>query len=213
MAIIKSWLAYGDVIVDEANTLTGPTNATFQQSLGAAVWKVDFMMYCMSIGIKSVHFESVFGSNQAMWKPWSTPGSPAFTGSGYYSLLPAADFLAGEAQVQQLVANNTFTAYASYSGCLRRVALLNLEAWSGDNRPNTTVTLSGLPDCEIKVKFLNCPGGAVCPVANMTYGGSQWTAASNGLEVPVTNDTQCLKVQGGSVNIDVPATSVAILFF
>ena len=56
--------------------------------------------------------------------------------------------------------------------------------------------------------------GAYALAPNITYGGSQWTAESNGLEVKgvAENGTQVFDVKNGKVVIDMPATSAALVW-
>ena len=162
MAVQKSWRDYLaakhiPLIMDEANVLSGPTNETLMSTLGSAVWRVDYFMYCMSIGIQRVHYESVFGSNQSMWQPYANNGSPQQTRGGYYSYIPTADFIGnagGTTQVSQIQVDGMtdgakFVAYAAYNGTTpARLALINFNEWSSSEalgpRGNTTINLTGL---------------------------------------------------------------------
>jgi len=234
MAEQKGWVDYlaanfGEsipLVMDEANVLTGPTNETLQSSLGSAVWRTDYFLYCMSIGINRVHYESVFGSNQSLWQPFDSDGTPAQTRGAFYAYPPTADFIGntgGKTKVAQIEVNNTidgtyFTAYAAYNGStIARIALVNFNEWSeveGTTRPNTTITLTGLSDTEsVMVKYLSSDEGAAGMASGITYGGSQWTAKSVGKEVyGVRNDTVSLEVEDGEVDVVVPYTSVAVVF-
>ena len=214
------------LIMSEVNVLTGGANITFLQSLGVSVWMVDYMLYMMSIGVKRVHWESVFSSGQATFMPSTSGSQVAGTGAAYYSLPATAEFIGntgGTSQVAQVAVNGTnnnnrFTAYASYNGTtLARMALINLNPWStsdSSDRPTVPVSLSiPISISSVVVKYLNSPGGAYGANTTITYGGSQWTYASLGNEVTgVRNDTVNLPVVSGAVTIIVPHTSVAMVF-
>ena len=214
------------LILDEVNVITGGNNYTVTQSLGASIWMVDFMLYCMTIGVKRVHWESVYASFQATWTPSTTGPKPAGTGAGFYALPPTAEFIGltnGTSKVSQVAVNGTidnpyFTAYASFNdSALARVALVNLQPWSSGGtaeRPMTTVLLDGLDTAShLTVKYLTSPGGAHGQNTTLTYGGSQWTWESQGKEVTgVTGDTVEVAVCDGSAEVLVPATSVAMVF-
>jgi hypothetical protein len=63
-------------------------------------------------------------------------------------------------------------------------------------------------------KILTTQLGSWAEGFNVTYGGSQWTYASNGLEVPgVTQDTLTLTPMNGQISFNLPASSAALLFF
>ena len=58
-------LAY---ILSKVNLVTNPptpVDPSFPNSLAVALWRMDFMLYTMSIGVKTLHFENEFGSFQA----------------------------------------------------------------------------------------------------------------------------------------------------
>ena len=212
------------LIMDEVNVLSGVANPTLMNGFVGSVYRVDYFLYCASIGIKRVLVESVFGSNQSVWVPYASEGTPAQTRGAYYSYLPTADFIGntgGNTRIAQLPVNGSdvarFSAYAGYNGqTLRTVALVNFNEWSAGegNRTITSVTLSGLTNAtSVHVKYLSNPSGGNGFPDQTTYGGSQWTAASQGKEVTgVAKDTVMLRVVGGRVVVPVPFTSVAIVF-
>ena len=232
MAEQKGWRDYLaakhiPLVMDEANVLSGPTNETLMSTLGSAVWRVDYFMYCMSIGIQRVHYESVFGSNQSMWQPYANNGLPQQTRGGYYSYIPTADFIGdtgGTTQVSQIQVNGMtdgakFVAYAAYNGTTpARLALINFNEWSSSEalgpRGNTTINLTGLGKGTTKatVRYLTHPEGGAGLAGGITYGGSQWTPESFGKEAyGAANDTVTLHVTGGAVSVTVPYTTVAIV--
>lgn len=232
MAVQKGWTEYLagmgiPLIMDEVNVLTGQTNETLVSSLASAVYRVDYFLYCMTIGIKRVSMESVFGSNQSVWQAFESNGSPAQTRGAYYSYLPTADFIGNTGDNTNVAQINVdgatdgarFIAYAAYDNqTLNRIALINFNDWSQvqyqEPRGTTNVTLTGLSDTKtITVKYLTHPEGGAGLASGITYGGSQWTFASLGLEQPGGNDdTITLEVSDGQAHVSVPYTSVAIVF-
>jgi hypothetical protein len=232
MAIQKSWAEYLrdsyniSLTMDEVNVLSGSPNVTVQSSLGSALWRTDYFLYCMTIGIKRVSYESVFGSNQSMWQSYDSNGSPAQTRGGYYSYLPAADFIGntgGNTVVTQLGVDGhlddpKIIEYAAYNKReLSRMAIVNFHQWSREeglfDRPVTNITLSGINVKKVTVKYLNHPDGAAGLADGITYGGSQWTAESMGEEVKgVANDTLVVWGANGQIHVPVPWSSVAVVF-
>ena len=230
MTFQKKWtdylLNYKDgaipLIMDEANVLSGPRNITIMDGLAGAVWRADYFFYCMTIGIKRVHMETLFGSYQANWVSQASDGQPATTRAGYYSFLPAADFIGtgNNTEVAQIAVDGDIDhqiVYGSYNdGKLGRLALVNFNEWDSTNAPTaptTTFKLNGLQGAsKLNIKVLQGNAGAGGLEETITYGGSQWTADSGGLEATGVqgNGTWEVQVQVGCAEVDVPYTSVAI---
>lgn len=216
-----------DYVVDELNVLNGAANLTFSSSLGTALASVDFMMYAMTLGVKRVHFEQVYGSNQALWIPSTSGSSTAQTHSGYYALIAASEFIGGttgNTKVQQIAPSGgndglTFSAYVAYNGDTpHRVALLNLNYWDqseGSQRPQPTVKVTDIsPDVsKVTVEYLTNPGGAAQNADQTTFGGSQWPFSSLGVERKgVQNTTIQVQVTDGVAQIPSPYSSIAIVY-
>jgi len=233
MAEQKGWVDYLasidgasiPLIMDEANVITGPANVSLESSLASAVWRTDYFLYCASIGIKRVQYESVFTSLQSVWQPSDSYTSPAQTRAAFYAYPPMAEFIGetnGTTKISQIPVNGTIDgqhliAYAAYNGSVAaRMALVNFNEWSNMNstaRPSSTFSLTGLGCTHVTVKYLSSDEGATGLADGITYGGSQWTAASSGKEVyGVRNDTVVLGVKNGKVKVPVPYTSVAMVF-
>lgn len=225
----KFFQTYGkvDYALDELNVLNGAANLTFSSSLGTALASVDFMLYAMTLGIKRVHFEQVYGSNQALWIPSTSGSSTAKTHSGYYALIAASEFIGGtggNTKVQQITPGggndgSTFSAYVAYNGNTpHRVALLNLNYWDesqGSQRPQPTVKVTGISSSvsTVTVEYLTNSGGAAQNADQTTFGGSQWPYSSLGVERKgVQNTTIQVQVAGGVAQVPSPYSSVAIVY-
>jgi hypothetical protein len=213
--------------LDESSVYTGPppNNVTFRSSLGAALWRTDFLFYAMSIGIERVHWESVFSSGQAIFQPQPSGNNSIETRSGWYSLVVAADFIGKshsgcKVKVAQIPVDGTidnvhFTAYAAYAdNAIARLAFVNLNYWDGSTeRQKTTVNLGGLGDARsATVKYFQSTNGASAPSDQITYGGSQWPYSNMGLELEgVVSDTVTVNVESGRVSIVVPDSAAAVV--
>jgi len=213
--------------LDEASVYTGPppNNLAFRSSLGAALWRTDFLFYTMSIGIERVHWESVFSSGQAIFQPQPSGNNPIETRSGWYSLLVAADFIGktdsgakvkvAQVGVDGVLDNAHFTAYAAYGDDrIVRLAFVNLNYWDGTaDRSETTISIGGLGDAKTAtVKYFQSTSGATAPTDQITYGGSQWPYSNMGLEEEgVVDDTVIVAVRDGKASIVVPDSAAAVV--
>lgn len=213
--------------LDEASVYSGPppNNLAFRSCLGAALWRTDFLLYTMSNGIERVHWESVFCSGQATWQPQGSGSLKPENRSGWYSLLVAADFIGrstdghrikvDQIEVDGRIDNEHFTAYAAYEGDeIVRLAFVNLKYWDEDQgeRREVQVNLSGLDRIGKAVsKTFTSARGAPAATRDITYGGSQWTYESMGLEVVKKEDTVTAQVMKGAVRIVVPDSSAVVV--
>ncbi|ORX37842.1 hypothetical protein BD324DRAFT_623509 [Kockovaella imperatae] len=232
----RTWVEYlatyknGSIplVMDEVNVLSGPGNETIMNGLAGAIWRTDYFFYCMTIGIKRVHMESLFGSYQANWVSQASDGHPAATRAGYYSFLPVADLIGNgtDSQVAQLKVDDSLDGdhhivYGAYNaGKLGRIAFVNFNEWESVNNsttaPSTIFHLAGLQGaCKLTGKLLQGSQGAAGLAETITYGGSQWTAESGGLEVENVQPGGTFQVQidaDGTASVPVPYTSVAIMW-
>jgi hypothetical protein len=116
--------------------------------------------------------------------------------------------------------DNFFCVYAAYDNKkLARIAINNLNLWSGDrksaaSRPSKKVKLSIGDDAKsIEVKKLTSPfGGTASTAQNITWGGMRWTADSHGQGVQVLNDTVTLPVHEGVMDVEVCASEAVMVF-
>ena len=194
-------------------------------SLGTAVWLLDFHLYSMSIGIAAV--SNQFGETYWAFAPiLSSPtnDTPSAVHATWYGILAAADFLGNqttkdvrvvEIPIQQQ-GNANVVAYASFQDeDLASVAILNLDFWApavdAGPRPQTTFTLKGIPQTAdtVQVRRLTGPGGL--DLEGVTWGGEGWSWQNNGMPVQTGNGTEILQVQGGSVDVTVAATEAVVL--
>lgn len=213
------------VLSEVGNSLSGSYVPQYQAVLGSALWQVDFYLYAMALGIARVHYQQMFAETYQpiMWLPVEYQGMAPHVTANFYSQPLIGDFLgdSGETSMEQLdisPALENVAAYAAFeSGEPKRVAIVNLEYWnegtSATDRSSVAVQLA-VPDdvTTVTVDYLDSPAGAGADATTITYGGSQWTYESLGIEVTgVRNDSQVLTVVDGLVTVSVNATSAALI--
>ncbi|CAK7204903.1 hypothetical protein SEUCBS139899_007665 [Sporothrix eucalyptigena] len=212
--------------LDEINIQTGGTaNQTTSFSFGTALYGTDFMLYLMTLGVSAVNWEQVYSSVQNVWQPSTSATMAAQTKNIYYALITTAEFIgtSGNTKVVEVTPGSndgtTFASYVAYdNGAPARIALVNLNYWDtslGTSRPNPVVSVSGIPSgvSSVTVKYLTNPDGAAQDSTNTTFGGSQWTFASQGAEVTdVQSTTITVTVSGGVAQVPIPYSAVAIVY-
>jgi hypothetical protein len=207
-------------IMSEVGSSIRGTDA-YGRSLGAALWQVDFQLYAMSIGIARVHMQQALNVVFDMWRPVDIQNTTAQVFAPFYAQPFVADFIAntgGNTRVIHFYTGNLIGMYAAYDGNSTgpsRLAVVNFNFWRGNGtRPNFDVAFNDLGQniTSATVYHLTSSTGAYARAQNITYGGSQWTKQSNGIQVSgIRNDTQHLQVLNGTLALSVPATSALMI--
>jgi hypothetical protein len=140
---------------------------------GAALWSLDYAFYAAQTNISRLYFHQGAGWKYSAWNPVAQFNISAGVKGPYYSwLLSATALSGGNKQVEMLVSNSTFTAYAIYVAAagsadqkskLESILLLNLNVWSATadpaQRPYVRVNLpKNLATSATRAKRLTAPG-------------------------------------------------------
>ena len=164
--------------------------------------------------------QQVTGAAFSAWQPVRlnrTEIDAPHTRGPYYGMVLAADFIgtAPDFRVKniQLKAEN-LSAYAGYtSGFLAKIAIINLDVWNpkaGAKRPVQEVILD-LPQHVTNIEVQKLTGPGVDSFQNMTYAGIEWTYENRGAGVMVVNSTEILKVNKGTVNVNIQASEAIVV--
>lgn len=212
------------VISEIGNSLNPTHDYSYQAVLGSALWQVDFQLYSLSIGVARFNFQQIMHSGFDLWLPQASGTSLPSVYPNFYAQPFVADFVgsSGQAQVASLDLldedTGNWAAYAAFeAGVPVRLAVLNLNYWNSSSsttdRASQTLVVS-VPDgvTSVTVDLLSSPLGAGAGSDSITYGGSQWTYESLGLEVTgVRNDTETLEVEDGQVSITIYQSSAVLV--
>lgn len=127
-------------ILGETNSLYHQGKPGLSNSFGAALWNVDFGLYCASQSIRRVHLHQGTDYRYAAWQPVQTDKTTRGTKPPYYGNVMVAAMLRGsgddgsqgDVQIVHLpLARETEAAYAAYvDGRLARVAVVNLQEYN-----------------------------------------------------------------------------------
>ncbi|KAK6860103.1 glycoside hydrolase family 79 protein [Apiospora arundinis] len=109
-------------IMGEANSLYNQGRPGLSNSFGAALWGIDFALYCAALNIRRVHMHMGTDYRYASWQPVETPRATRGTKAPYYGNIAVAAFLGNLriAPVQvahlPLTGSDSEAAYAAYVG-------------------------------------------------------------------------------------------------
>jgi hypothetical protein len=124
-------------ILGETNSLYHQGKPGLSNSFGAALWVVDFNLYCASQSIQRTHMHQGTDYRYASWQPVQTNKTTIGTKAPYYGNAMVAAMLksnkeSDDVQVVNLpLSEETEAAYAAYvNGHLARIAVVNLQEYN-----------------------------------------------------------------------------------
>ncbi|KAI1424519.1 glycoside hydrolase family 79 protein [Xylaria sp. FL1777] len=134
-------------ILGETNSLYNQGKPGLSNSFGAALWGIDFNLYCASVNIGRVHMHMGTNYRYASWQPVTTDLAVAGTRAPYYGNVAVAAFLGNlriepvrvaHLELQRSEPNGTETdvgvrdsAYAAYvDDALARIMVVNMRAYN-----------------------------------------------------------------------------------
>ncbi|KAI1827799.1 glycoside hydrolase family 79 protein [Xylaria intraflava] len=230
-------------IMGEMNSLYNQGKPGLSNSFGAALWGVDFNLYCASVGIRRTHMHMGTNYRYAAWQPVTTDLEVLGTKAPYYGNIAVAAFL-GDTAVSvapaELVASSSGSepevgvqdsAYLAFvRDELARIVLINMRAYNytlngtGDldtlnpaARPvrTYTVALPGVEEGrEAVVRRLQANGSDA--ITGVTWDGTSYNYELDlGKPVQLHNVTtgERVVVKNGAVEIRVPDSEAALVDF
>ncbi|KAL2012885.1 hypothetical protein VTN00DRAFT_410 [Thermoascus crustaceus] len=117
-------------ILGETNSLYNQGAPGLSNAFGAALWGIDFNLYCASQSIRRTHMHQGSDYRYASWQPVQTDKTTLGTKAPYYGNIFVAEMVRGGDNVRVLnlpLPEETSAAYAAYvSDKLARIAVINL---------------------------------------------------------------------------------------
>jgi hypothetical protein len=226
-------------ILGETNSLYNEGAPGLSNAFGAALWGVDFNLYCAATGIARVHMHQGTNYRYQSWQPIDTVNATKGTKAPYYGNVMVAAFLgdltSGNVSIADLELGSTYqNAYGAYvNGLLRKIAVVQLNAYNStfngsgtgtatNSMPRPTETFSfQLPASQtaaikgLSVQRLMANGSDA--ITGITFDGTSYNLElDGGLPVILNNVTtgETLQAaQDGTISLTVPWSSAAILNF
>jgi hypothetical protein len=135
---LRNSLGYTGIpyILGETNSLYNEGAPGLSNAFGAALWGVDFNLWCASQGIKRTHMHQGTDYRYAAWQPVATNKTTIGTKPPYYGNIAVAAMLGNLAQHSVQISNLPLpsefeSAYAAYeNGRLERIAMLNMREYN-----------------------------------------------------------------------------------
>ena len=206
-------------ILGETNSLAGGGASGISNTLGAALWGMDFALQAAANGgIKRVHFHQNVNAPYGAWTP---VGAGAATHAPYYGHLAAATFM-GKSELRSVKnltlsddnnLNSVFAGYNTGTQALNKIAIINLRLYNhsaGGTRGNSTYGFTVMPSSKWKVQRLTAPGGD--STTGVTFGGYSYEYADQGQPKLVGDNTETVTAgTDGSLQMTVLDSEAAVL--
>lgn len=224
-------------ILGETNSLYNEGAPGLSNSFGAALWGVDFNLYCAATGIARVHMHQGTNYRYQSWQPIDTVNATKGTKAPYYGNIMVATFLgnltAGNVSIADMELGNIHqNAYAAYvDGQLARIAIIQMNSYNSTfngsgvgpttttaPRPSETFSFQ-LPASNtaslkgVQVQRLLANGSDA--ITGITFDGWSYNLElDDGMPVKMNNVSageMLQATQDGTISVTVPWSSAAIL--
>jgi len=211
-------------ILGEMNSLYHQGKPGLSNSFGAALWGVDFNLYCASKSIRRTHMHQGTDYRYASWQPVQTSKTTIGTKAPYYGNVMVAAMLRGDADSSVQVVNlpmpsETDAAYAAYvDGTLARIAVINMQEfnYTGASRPSAKYTFQlGVSARSRSLSLQRLIANGSDAVTGISWDGWSYNyELEGGAPVRLDNVTigeTVLVGSKGEVEMELPLSSGAIL--
>ena len=213
-------------ILGETNSLYNEGAPGLSNSFGAALWGVDFNLYCAATGIQRVHMHQGTNYRYASWQPVETVNETMGTKAPYYGNIAVASFLGeltkGNVSISDIELGSIYeNAYAAYvDDRLERIAIIQMHAYNYTNstgpRPSETYSFQLPHECGVKeVGIQRLMANGSDAITGVTFDGYSYNYELDGgspvLQNNVTRGETLNVGKGGLLEVEVPWSSAAIL--
>ncbi|KAJ5995408.1 hypothetical protein N7481_002385 [Penicillium waksmanii] len=202
----------------EMNSIAGQGRNGETNVFGDALWMVDFSLWAAAHNIKRLHLHQGLNYRYTSWQPIPSKGEDIATRPPYYGQIMVAATL-GRAENSRVVniplKEDTEAAYGIYHGeKLSKIVVMNMKAFNettSGGRPcrQYQFKVPGRHD-RVKVERMIAPGSD--STSDVTFGGISYDYdLRRGKPVTVHSEKEMVEVRGGTVSIDIPDSSAALL--
>jgi Glycosyl hydrolase family 79 C-terminal beta domain len=215
-------------VLGETNSLYNQGAPGLSDSFGAALWSLDFNLWCAANNVSRVHMHQGTNFRYSSWQPIAAKVAVG-TRPAYYANVAVAAMIgdSGPAKTQVLTLplptySETQIAYAAYeSAALKRVLLINMQAWNTTSaspttpRPETTYYFAAPLQCAGNATVSRLMASGSDAVVGVSWNGYSY-AHEQDLGKPrllgnVSHDESLTVSPFGTFKLDVPHSSAAMV--
>ncbi|PIA90559.1 Beta-glucuronidase [Cercospora beticola] len=221
-------------ILGETNSLYNQGRPGLSNTFGAALWGVDFNLWCAANNIRRVHMHMGTNYRYQAWQPIDTDLVAKGTKAPYYASIAVAAFLGNITDCPPKIINiplqkDTEAAYASYlDGNLRKIIVINMQSYNATDyneeyltpypRPTETYTFqlpTSFADSKVELQRLSANGSDA--ITGITFDGYSYNfELDEGRPVALSNVTRgevATVNDEGRIEVDVLRSGAVILNF
>lgn len=216
-------------IISETNSLSNVGTPGISDTFGAALWTLDYNLWCASQNISRVHMQQGTDFYYNAWQPIQSNISIG-TKPPYYGSIAAAAVLGDSTTSEVKVANiplisSTEAAYAVYvNGSLARIAVINMQGYNSSgsgqystptrNKPSYLFSVPQTSSSSVGVRRL-LAGGSDAMTGISFDGYSYEYELQQGMPVLLSNITRGEKISviNDTISVQVMDSSAVILDF
>jgi hypothetical protein len=212
-------------ILGETNSLYNEGAPGLSNAFGAALWGVDFNLYCAATGIKRVHMHQGTNYRYASWQPVNTNKATMGTKPPFYGNIAVAaalgDLTRDSVQVGNLpLTRDTEAAYAIYANkTLQRVMVVNMVAFNytgaTTTRPVETYNFTLPTSCAGSAVVQRLIANGSDAITGVTFGGMSYNyELQQGKPMQLDNVTKneiAYVGEDGIVQVTIPHSSAALM--
>ena len=217
-------------ILGETNSLYNQGRPGLSNTFGAALWGVDFNLWCATNNIRRVHMHQGTNYRYQAWQPIDTNKVAKGTKAPYYGSIAVASFLGDIVTATPSITNLPLpdeqeSAYAAYvDGKLDRIIVINMmeyNATAGNRyinhypRPIEQYRFQLPEGCHGEAGVQRLMANGSDAITGVTFDGYSYNwELDNGMPMLLHNITRGETVtvsEGGKMSIDVPRSSAVIV--
>ncbi|KAK3718842.1 hypothetical protein LTR37_004758 [Vermiconidia calcicola] len=217
-------------ILGETNSLYNQGRPGLSNTFGAALWGVDFNLWCATNNIRRVHMHQGTNYRYQAWQPIDTNKVAKGTKAPYYGSIAVASFLGDIVTATPSITNLPLpdeqeSAYAAYvDGKLDRIIVINMmeyNATAGNRyinhypRPIEQYRFQLPEGCHGEAEVQRLMANGSDAITGVSFDGYSYNwELDNGMAVLLHNVTRGETVtvsKGGEMSIDVPRSSAVII--
>ena len=158
-------------------------------TLGAALWEIDYMLHGATLGMKRIHFHNGSPFWYSMWQPVEVNGTAPRVWPTYYSTIFVAGVLSGTTNptIYELSAlgSDSLALYALYEGdSAYKILALNLAFYSAVNatagvkRPQMQLDVSAVLGTQVRAFRVTGPSSEETDTALVTAIGQSYASGT-----------------------------------
>ncbi|EMC91297.1 glycoside hydrolase family 79 protein [Baudoinia panamericana UAMH 10762] len=220
-------------IMGETNSLYNQGRPGLSNTFGAALWGIDFNLWCATNNISRVHMHQGTNYRYQSWQPVDTNITSKGTKAPYYGNIAVASFLGNivtstPSIINLPLPNDEESAYAAYvNGSLARLIVVNMMSYNAtdynsnytDNypRPVQQYTFQLPPGNYGAVQLQRLMANGSDAITGITFDGYSFNyELDNGMPVLLGNVTRGETAgvgRNGQLSVDVPFSSAVIVRF